>query len=156
MRMFTSHHMSRVTCHLSCVMCHCQMSPVTCHVSLFFLSFWSQLMEGLLSSGPTLSSCRSAGAGGEVAFNSEHLPLFWPIRLGLHTRADSVHAKKSHGKGADIYIDRQTDIATTRPNRPSGPIRWKFLNLSTKLEWVLTKWVLSWLQFLSILNKSKQ
>ena len=44
--------------------------------------------------------------------------------------------KKSHGKGT---INRQTDIATTRPNWPSGPIRSKSRiretqNISTKVD----------------------
>ena len=69
---FVSHvkwHMSRVTCQVSRVRCHvsgvtCLVSRVWCHVSgvkykyiYFFLQhrvFW--LMEGLLSTGPTLSS----------------------------------------------------------------------------------------------------
>ena len=51
--------MSHVTCHMSRVMSH--VSRVTCHMSLFFYSFsltkwWSFLVEGLLSTGPTPSS----------------------------------------------------------------------------------------------------
>ena len=57
---------SRVTCHVSRVTCH--VSRVTCHVShvtifffilfIFFLrtKWWSLLVEGLLSMGPTPSS----------------------------------------------------------------------------------------------------
>ena len=71
--MFTPHHVSCVMCHVSCVTCH--MSRVTCHMShvflflflLFFVFFyptknmpkwWSQLVEGLISTGPTPSSLR--------------------------------------------------------------------------------------------------
>ena len=47
--MFTPHNVSRVTCH---------MSRVICHVSQFFFwtKWWSLLVEGLLSTGPTPSS----------------------------------------------------------------------------------------------------
>ena len=68
--------MSRVTCHVSRVTCHvshvtCHMSRVTCHLShdmcqmshfylfyiYFFFTKWRSLsLEGLLSTGPTLSS----------------------------------------------------------------------------------------------------
>ena len=54
--------MSHVTCRMSCVMCHvsrvtCHMSHVTCLMSIFFvLKWWSLLVEGLLSTGPTPSS----------------------------------------------------------------------------------------------------
>ena len=34
--------------------------------------------------------------------------------------------KKSPGKGTHKQTDTQTDFATTRPNRPSGPIWWKY------------------------------
>ena len=46
-------HVSCVTCHVSCVLCH--MSHVTC---IFFslTKWWSLLVEGLLSTGPTPSS----------------------------------------------------------------------------------------------------
>ena len=66
-------HMSHVMCYMSCVTCHvshvrCHMSGVTCHVldffSYFFFFFfffyrtkwWSKLVKGLLSMGPTASS----------------------------------------------------------------------------------------------------
>ena len=61
-------HVTHVTCHVSCVTCHvshvtCQASCVTFHMShvIFFLllfrtKWWSLLVEGLLSAGPTLSS----------------------------------------------------------------------------------------------------
>ena len=47
--------MSHVTCHMSHIMCHmppvtCQMSCVTCHL---FTKWWSQLLNRLLSIGPT-------------------------------------------------------------------------------------------------------
>ena len=59
--------------HMSCVMCH--MSPVTCHLSLekkykkiiiifffgFWTNWWSQLVEGLLSTGPMPSSLHLTG-----------------------------------------------------------------------------------------------
>ena len=55
-------HMSHVTCHMSHVTCH--MSCVRCHVShvTFFwggggTKWWSSSVEGLLSTGPTPSSC---------------------------------------------------------------------------------------------------
>ena len=58
-RMFTPP--KRVMCHVSRVTCH--VSRVTCHVSFFLLLFfffwtkwWSLLVEGLLSTGPTPSS----------------------------------------------------------------------------------------------------
>ena len=66
--MLTRHNLSHVMCHMSCVTCHmscvtCHVSRVTCHVShvtlLFFFSrtkWWSISMEGLLSTGPRLSS----------------------------------------------------------------------------------------------------
>ena len=52
----TTCHMSRVTCHMSCVTCH--MSCVTCQIFylFFFTKGWSLAGEGLLSTGPTLSS----------------------------------------------------------------------------------------------------
>ena len=44
-----------VTCHMSHVTCH--MSHVTCHYYYYFLTqWWSLSVEGLLSTGPTLSS----------------------------------------------------------------------------------------------------
>ena len=51
--------MSRVTCHMSHATCH--LSCIQCPMSHFFLSFfsskwWSQLVEGLLLTGPTPSS----------------------------------------------------------------------------------------------------
>ena len=43
-------HMSHVTCHVSCVTCHVS------HITFFFLTiWWCLLVEGLLSTGPTLS-----------------------------------------------------------------------------------------------------
>ena len=70
--MFILHYVSYITCNVSRVMCH--VSPVMCHLSLvkknyniFFIFYsalkywtkgWSQLVEGLLSTGPTLSSYR--------------------------------------------------------------------------------------------------
>ena len=65
-RMFTPHHVPCVMCHISCVTCH--MSPVTCPISnvtffsFFFITklcwtrWWSQSVEGLLSTGSTPSS----------------------------------------------------------------------------------------------------
>ena len=56
------------TCHVSCFMCHmsrvmtCHVSRVTCNFFSFFLllffrtKWWSLLVEGLLSTGPTPSS----------------------------------------------------------------------------------------------------
>ena len=60
----TPYHVSCVPCHISCVTCH--LSHVTCQVSrvtfiFFFFSFtkwYSSLVEGLLSTGPTPSSFR--------------------------------------------------------------------------------------------------
>ena len=52
--MFIPNHVSHVTCHRSHVMC--QVSHVMCQVSLFLFKWWSLLVEGLLSIGPTLSS----------------------------------------------------------------------------------------------------
>ena len=54
--MFTPPNMSHVMCHVSHVTCH--VSHFTCHVSRdicnFFLSkWWSLLVKGLLSKGPT-------------------------------------------------------------------------------------------------------
>ena len=49
-------------------------------------------------------------------------------RLVPRENADSVHAKKLHGKGTNKYINEQTDIATTRPNQPSGPILQKAIS----------------------------
>ena len=54
--------MSRVTCNVSHVTCH--VSHVTCHMShvtfflllFFWTKWWSLLVEGLLSTGPTPSS----------------------------------------------------------------------------------------------------
>ena len=69
--------MSGVTCHVSCVTC--LVSPVTwymSHVTCHFFSFFSFLeivvklvsaVEGLLSTGPTLSSfLKSPGEDGTV------------------------------------------------------------------------------------------
>ena len=51
-RRFTfSQHMSRVMCRMSCVLCH-----VSCVACNLFTKCWSYLVEGLLSTGPTLSS----------------------------------------------------------------------------------------------------
>ena len=55
-------HVSHVTCHMSCVMCH--MSHVTCHmphvackqINKIVIKRWSELLEGLLSTGPNPSS----------------------------------------------------------------------------------------------------
>ena len=58
-------HVSHVTCHVSHVTCH--VSHVTCHMShvtffiffiFFFKKWWSLLVKGLLSTGPTPSSLR--------------------------------------------------------------------------------------------------
>ena len=52
-----SYVMCHVMCHVSRVTCH--MSRVTCHMSPFFFfltKWWSLLVEGLLSTGPTPSS----------------------------------------------------------------------------------------------------
>ena len=55
--------MSGVTCkvssvrfylQVSCVMCY--VSCVMCHMSLYLINWFSYLMEGLLSTGPTRSS----------------------------------------------------------------------------------------------------
>ena len=54
---FTSSHMSPVICHVSWVTCHMS------HVTISFFTKWlSYLVEGLLSMGPTSSSCRTAPA----------------------------------------------------------------------------------------------
>ena len=42
-------------------------------------------------------------------------------RLGPCEKADSVHGKNRMGRGQHTH-NPWTDIATTRPNRPSGPI----------------------------------
>ena len=66
--MFTLHHVSHITCQVSGV--RCQFSRVTCQMShviyFFFFNFfllrtiwWSFLVEGLLSTGPTLSSLQA-------------------------------------------------------------------------------------------------
>ena len=76
-------HVSHVTCHLSPVTCH--LSPVNCHLSHvnFFLHYykkkwhykkywskwWSLLVEGLLSTGPTPSSL--------FLFNSKYPKSWW-------------------------------------------------------------------------------
>ena len=74
--------------------------------------------------------------------------------LGLHARArDALHQsmdegrsapvhprkKKLHGKGHQQTTNTQTDIATTRPNRPSGPIRWKCVYYRITM-WGYLKW----------------
>ena len=47
---------------------------------------------------------------------------------GMHQSTDKgcmhlfLDAKKLHGKGTHKQTDKQTDIATTRSNWPSGPI----------------------------------
>ena len=63
--MFTPHHVSHVTCHMSCV--RCQVSGVRCHIFILFIflggtKWWNYSVEGLLSTGPTPSSCRTAPA----------------------------------------------------------------------------------------------
>ena len=50
--MFTP--LKHVTCHMSRVTCH--MSRVKCFFFVFFTKWWSLSVEGLLSTGPTLSS----------------------------------------------------------------------------------------------------
>ena len=56
-------HMSHIICHMSGV--RCQVSPVMCHFCSSFFSFlfltkwWRLLGKGLLSMGPTPSSCMS-------------------------------------------------------------------------------------------------
>ena len=57
---------------------------------------------------------------------NSHIPHLNPF--------DYNSLKKSHGKGTHKQTDEQTDIATTRPNRPSGPIRWKYPNHLTRLD----------------------
>ena len=69
--MFTPPNMSRVTCHVSRrVSCHmsrrvtCHVSHVTCNFFFccFWTKWWSLSVQGLLSTGPTPSSCRIATA----------------------------------------------------------------------------------------------
>ena len=66
--------------------------------------------------------------------NLEHLPVFRAPREGRlspRENAESVLAKKLHGNGGryDIHTYIWTDIATTRPNPPSGSIWWKLTNI---------------------------
>ena len=77
-RTFTLHniscvmcHMSHVTCYMSHVMCH--VSHVMCHTSYFFFltKWWTLLVEGLLSMGPTRSSLNRFF----INFNSD----FWVL-----------------------------------------------------------------------------
>ena len=78
-----------------------------------------------------------AGGGGEGGMggtsNSEHLPIFRAPCEGKG-RSAPVHGRGTLRPGQrkkKITWEgdkQQTDIATTRPNRPSGPIRWKSLN----------------------------
>ena len=81
-RMFIPHLASHVSCQLSRVTCH--MSPATCHLSPVtcqkisqlqkkFTKWWSQLVKGLLSTGPTPSSL-----SGVFSFSSN--PPTGPIR----------------------------------------------------------------------------
>ena len=53
-RMFTPHLVPTVSCLVSCVTCH--LSNVISHMSQKNTKWWSLLVEGLLSTGPTLSS----------------------------------------------------------------------------------------------------
>ena len=52
--MFTFHHLSRVTCDMSNVLCN--MSHVTFFISFLQTTWCSQSVQGPLSIGPTLSS----------------------------------------------------------------------------------------------------
>ena len=61
-----------ITCRMSHVTC--PMSHVTCHMSLFFLLFfwtkwWSLLVEGLVSTGPTPSSLETLPSSKRATWN---------------------------------------------------------------------------------------
>ena len=49
------------------------------------------------------------------------------IFLGYQCNGAPLGLQKSHGEGIIRHTHKRTDIATTRPNRPGGPIRWKIL-----------------------------
>ena len=73
----TTCHMSRVTCHVPLVMCH--MSCVTCNFFLLFLRTMWWRVEGLLSTGPTVSSLFMTGLiqTSEVKWNKFSGPGAW-------------------------------------------------------------------------------
>ena len=54
----------------------------------------------------------------DASCNDVHFCLY--IFSGYRCHGAPLGLRKSHGKGT---TNRQTDIATTRPNRPSGPVR---------------------------------
>ena len=86
--------------------------------------FWPQVlvpMRGLGSNHVTgvgqLEASKKIAWEGDRHTRSRTSRLY--DRIGSVGRFD----EKSHGMGTDI----RTDFATTRSNRPSGPIRWKTL-----------------------------
>ena len=57
-RIFTPHHVSHVMCHMSYVRCH--VSHVRCHIYIYIYICFYKVMEGLLSTGTTLSSLKKS------------------------------------------------------------------------------------------------
>ena len=107
-----------MTCHVWRVMCDvshvtCDMSHVMCHMShvMFFLCFfrtkgWSLAREGLLSTGPTLSSYSSIHEfiyQSIDLFNctSIHLPIYPSIQLSTYP---PIHLSINTSIHLSIYI----------------------------------------------------
>ena len=82
--MFTTHHVSHVSCHMLCVMRH--VSSVKCNFFSSFSSFtkrWGQFVKGLLSMGPTrLVSNLTAKFLGTQAFRYS-LYIFYMLSVSL-------------------------------------------------------------------------
>ena len=66
----------------------------------------------------------------------QNLKIFWTSDFGKwgQNRPQNIPLEKGH------WTDTQTDIATTRSNQPSGPIRWKE---KKKKPWVCEKSVMA-------------
>ena len=53
--------------------------------------------------------------------------------------------KKLHGKGTYKHIDKNMDIATTKPNQPNEPIQWKEEKIFQILAIKKKNWFAFWL-----------
>ena len=123
--------MSHIMCHVSHVTCHLS------HVTLFYSSFlfrtkwWSLLVEGLLSTGPTPSSLKSFQLSGQknhaTSWDKKNHATSWD-KKNHATSCD----KKNHATSLDKKI---TQPFATKKNHATS---WHKTNHATSLDKKIT------------------
>ena len=111
---------SCVLCHVSCVMCHmsyvtCHLSPVTGHLSKLPTTIHSHSPQWAVSKNPKMLKKHKKF---KLIKFKENL---WYANISEESLAlwSQVHWETSY-PGRDIPTYTQTDIATSRLNRPRG------------------------------------